>query len=87
MGKLICILRRGEQNYIAGSTIMEKIKKHFLKIICTVAAALIVSAVGAVVGVYVNDKIQDSKIDIMARNIDKIGTELIWLKNYLIARP
>jgi hypothetical protein len=56
------------------------IKKHFLKIICTVAAALIVSAVGAVVGVYVNDKIQDSKID-------NIAADVVWIKDYLINHP
>ena len=46
------------------------------KIIATVLSAVIISASGAVIGVKINDAVQDTKIDGLIKKVDKNSAKL-----------
>ena len=51
--------------------------KNYTKIIIAVVSTLIVSFIGAIAGVKINDAVQDSKIDLIAKDV-------AWIKDYLL---
>jgi hypothetical protein len=58
-------------------------KKLFSQILCTLLPIIIVSAFGAVVGVWANDKLQDSKIDMLIKTVDRIALQVQEIKDAL----
>lgn len=56
---------------------MIKLKKYISKIAIAVVSTLIVSGLGAAIGVKINDAVQDSKIDSIAKDV-------AWIKQYLL---
>jgi len=59
-------------------------KKLITQVICTLVSITAVSAFGAVVGVWANDKLQDSKIDTLITSVAEMRTELRNVTAYLI---
>jgi hypothetical protein len=54
-------------------------KKHIIKIVISVCTVLLISGFGAVFGTIVNDKVQDSKIDLILKDVS-------WIKEFLLKK-
>jgi len=59
-------------------------KKLITQVICTLVSITAVSAFGAVVGVWANDKLQDSKIDTLLVSVAEMRVQLQNITSYLI---
>jgi len=59
-------------------------KKLITQVICTLVSITAVSAFGAVVGVWANDKLQDSKIDTLLASVSEMRVQLQNITSYLI---
>lgn len=53
------------------------IKENLDKIIITLICAIVLSASGAIIGVRINDKVQDSKIDTILDKVNRIENYLL----------
>jgi hypothetical protein len=56
------------------------------KILCAIIPVIIISAFGAVVGVWANDKLQDSKIDILIKSVDTLNARMETISTFLMKK-
>jgi hypothetical protein len=62
---------------------LKYIREHLAQIIATVIASAVISAAGAIVSVKINDARQDTTLDIVAKDIVEIKTQLTEINKYL----